>query len=77
MSIKAPNLKEFQRTNKPGFLKDPRTNFVHNTNWDHLKAYQTARAQFLESADLKIKNLQVNKELQALKELLKAKGILD
>lgn len=75
--MKKPNLKDLVKTNKPGLLKDPKTNFVHNVNWDQLKAYKTARAQFLENADLKIKNEKVNKELQSLKELLRQKGIID
>ena len=57
------NTKELARTNIVGFLKDPKTGVVHNTNEDQLRAYIHGRESVKEIAMLKDELAQIKKAL--------------
>lgn len=64
---------QLEKTNIPGWYKDPKTGVVLNKNEDQLKAYNAARAHFVEAAELRRKYDNLEAELAQIRALLAAR----
>jgi hypothetical protein len=64
------NTSGMKKTNSPGYYKDPKTGFIHNTNEDQLRAYLHGRKNITEFNDLKINYARLESELDQIKKAL-------
>lgn len=59
-----------QKTNVPGYWKDPETNTVINKNYNELEVYLSQRQKSKQLKDLIIENDQIKSELKEIKLML-------
>lgn len=64
------NTKGMKKTTSPGFVKDPKTGFIHNINEDQLKAYLHGRKTVTEFVELKENYSKLESELEQIKKVL-------